>query len=309
MPQALLLITSLLLIARLSLIAFESTAKVDSSHALQWQEPKSLDLTKNTDDRLFLIWFTADWCGACKHLNESAFRNKEIVQLINRDYIPVRVVDRKREEGKNSKQVQILQGRFHVSAYPTLVVTLADPDLDRVGTQVGFVSSDSIQIFLVRAARDANYRRGVKLQIHDQFAQSAKLLSEWLETTHWADNSGAFGALFLSTAYLGEHSPDKAKAALRDGLAKVRVKQWPYQLLRYFDLTREQTLDSAEQVNDKLALAHFVLAAKAQAEGDTVHAIQDFQWVTRQTPKDAYIGQIASSWLERLKPPGQHSQN
>lgn len=65
--------------------------------------------------------FTAAWCGPCHALQDAVFENVGLARLINERVIPVRVVDRQREDGRNAPEVDELQRRYSVRAFPTLV--------------------------------------------------------------------------------------------------------------------------------------------------------------------------------------------
>lgn len=69
-----------------------------------------------------LYVFTAEWCGPCKKMESVAFKRKDIADQINKDYVPVLVIDQKREKGKNPPEIEKLERQCDVEAFPTLVV-------------------------------------------------------------------------------------------------------------------------------------------------------------------------------------------
>lgn len=69
-----------------------------------------------------LYEFTAEWCGPCHQLEEEVFRDSRLAALINEKFIPVKVVDRKRETGTNPPEVARLEAQYRVVAFPTVVV-------------------------------------------------------------------------------------------------------------------------------------------------------------------------------------------
>jgi thiol:disulfide interchange protein len=70
--------------------------------------------------------FTADWCAPCKRLERDLFADARRAQWLTRSFVPVRVLDREREDGHNPEEVERLQARFAVHVFPTLVVATPD---------------------------------------------------------------------------------------------------------------------------------------------------------------------------------------
>lgn len=66
--------------------------------------------------------FTAAWCGPCRQMEAEVYADPEFAAQINERFTPVKVVDRKREDGANREAVEALQQRFAVRAFPTVVI-------------------------------------------------------------------------------------------------------------------------------------------------------------------------------------------
>ncbi len=66
--------------------------------------------------------FSADWCGPCQMLRHQVFENPERGRAVQVAVIPVSIVDRRHEEGRNPPDIDELQRRYNVDAFPTLVV-------------------------------------------------------------------------------------------------------------------------------------------------------------------------------------------
>lgn len=69
-----------------------------------------------------LYEFSAEWCGPCRRMEDEVFRDSRLASLINERFIPVKLVDRKRETGTNPPEVARLQSQYRVAAFPTIVV-------------------------------------------------------------------------------------------------------------------------------------------------------------------------------------------
>lgn len=72
-----------------------------------------------------LYFFTADWCPPCDVLKRTVFENEDVVDLVERQFVPVEVVDREQEDGVNLPEVEAVGFRFLVTGLPTLVVARA----------------------------------------------------------------------------------------------------------------------------------------------------------------------------------------
>ena len=83
-----------------------------------------------------MIDFTAAWCAPCHKLDAEVFADPDLAAEINRRFITIRVTDRQQEDGRNAPDVDALQRRYSVSAFPTVV--FADPEGNELARMEGF---------------------------------------------------------------------------------------------------------------------------------------------------------------------------
>lgn len=92
-----------------------------ATSAVRWLSVEEGLRLAESSNKPVLFDFTADWCQPCHMLDAEVFRNPDVAREINERFIAIRVVDRNREEGRNSPDVQALQQRFAVRGFPTVV--------------------------------------------------------------------------------------------------------------------------------------------------------------------------------------------
>lgn len=96
---------------------------------VSWVTPAASSSGVDTSEagaRPTLYNFTADWCVICARLERDLFAEAGDARWISERFVPVRVLDRKREDGQNDETVAELRERFKVTGFPTLVVVAPD---------------------------------------------------------------------------------------------------------------------------------------------------------------------------------------
>lgn len=90
--------------------------------------------------------FTAAWCAPCRRLDTEGWGDSRVASLVNDSYLPARIVDREREDGRNPPAIDELQRRYSVGAFPTLVV--ATPDGRMIAKLEGYAGREKLVRFL-----------------------------------------------------------------------------------------------------------------------------------------------------------------
>lgn len=111
-----------LLAARIGLRAWETVHPVAATDLVAWHAIAGADADAKRAGRPLLYDFTAAWCPPCRRMGKEVFGDAEAAAFINAAFVPVRVIDRSREEGKNPADIEALQKKFGIKAFPTLVV-------------------------------------------------------------------------------------------------------------------------------------------------------------------------------------------
>ena len=124
---------------------------------MRWVAAEKAPRDAASAGRPVLYDFTAAWCGPCHQLDKEGWGDAELAGYANGAFVPVRVMDRESEDGKNPPLVEELQHRYAVSAFPTLVV--AAPTARRSRDMEGWAGRDGLKEFLERSKSEGGSRR------------------------------------------------------------------------------------------------------------------------------------------------------
>ena len=98
-----------------------------------------------------LLDFNADWCGPCQAMKHEMFESSSHARAIESAVLPVTIVDRQREMGANPADLEALQRKFQINAFPTLVVLC--PATGKAARQEGYGGADMTEAWITQAAQ------------------------------------------------------------------------------------------------------------------------------------------------------------
>lgn len=127
--------------------AFLGPNRVEGAGRVAWQPRERAAALARANGKPILYDFTAAWCGPCKIL-DGDWDDASVAGRVNAAFVPARVVDRQREDGKNPPDIDELQRRFEISGFPTLVA--ADADGKMIEKLEGYRGRKALEEFLSR---------------------------------------------------------------------------------------------------------------------------------------------------------------
>lgn len=98
-----------------------------------------------------LIDFNADWCPPCQAMKREVFDDRRRGEAVQIAVIPVSIVDRAREQGRNPRDVEDLQQQYQVDAFPTLI--LFSPATGRMIRTKGYGGADRTVAWITVGAK------------------------------------------------------------------------------------------------------------------------------------------------------------
>ncbi len=90
---------------------------IPTAFGLNWLSPdlEQLQQRAQREDKLFILYFSADWCAPCQWMEQNTFQNPQLISFMSEHYLPAKV-------DLNNTDNKILQHRFEVDVIPTILV-------------------------------------------------------------------------------------------------------------------------------------------------------------------------------------------
>lgn len=153
------LLSALLLVGIFSFFGFtnpESTPTEEKINWLSWEE--AIEANKETPKKIFIDMYT-DWCGWCKRMDASTFKDPEVIKFMNENFYAVKFDAEQKEDviydghtfkfvtsgrrGYHQLASSLLDGRL---GYPSFVYM--DEEERRITVSPGYKDSKGLMLEL-----------------------------------------------------------------------------------------------------------------------------------------------------------------
>ncbi len=147
------LISGLLILAAISFFAFKAPAPPAVEEAINWMSwEEAIEASNKNPKKIFIDMYT-DWCGWCKKMDASTFKDPEVVKYMSENFYAVKFDAEQKEDvvydghtfkfvasgrrGYHQLAASLLDGRL---GYPSFVYM--DEEQRRITISPGFKETD-----------------------------------------------------------------------------------------------------------------------------------------------------------------------
>lgn len=128
-----------------SMSGFSQIAAAENTHSIQWHHwsQDTFQLAKEKD-KLILLDISAEWCQFCKKMKAVTYKDPEVIDIINKNYIAINA------DIENTRDIKLLYGGFGVPG--TVILTADKKELNK---RRGYIAPQQMQWHLLGNLQDA----------------------------------------------------------------------------------------------------------------------------------------------------------
>ena len=127
----------------------EKSATDKKDYTVTWYKYDEGLAKAKKDKKHVMVHFYSNWCGWCKRMDKQTFDNQEVKNMLNGDFVAVKVntesADKVKVDGKEMTLRQ-LAAAYNARALPD--TWFLKPTGERIGERRGYVEADEFQYIL-----------------------------------------------------------------------------------------------------------------------------------------------------------------
>jgi thiol:disulfide interchange protein len=107
------------------------------SKEIQWQSfANGMTRGKNENKKIY-VHFYADWCGACKIMENKTFKDPDIIAYLNENFIPIKVNTDRERQTSTMFRIRLLPDNWFITENGT-----------PIGHQPGYITPEQLKMIL-----------------------------------------------------------------------------------------------------------------------------------------------------------------
>jgi thiol:disulfide interchange protein len=131
-------IKNLLLIALvLAVLSIGLLHTAASSKGIEWQSYTDGMARGKFEKKKVFLHFYAEWCAACKTMEDNTFKDPGVIASLNKDFIPIKVDVDLNKQMSDLYRVKLLPDTWFIAE-----------DADIIGHQPGYISAEQLKKIL-----------------------------------------------------------------------------------------------------------------------------------------------------------------
>ncbi|MFN3411459.1 MAG: thioredoxin family protein [Exilispira sp.] len=98
--------------------------EVKNNDRIIWDEYDKILNLNPSNNKFFILFFYADWCPYCKKMEETTFKDKSVIEILNNNFIAIKINSESRELlSKKNKEINgiYLSQKYQITGLPTTV--------------------------------------------------------------------------------------------------------------------------------------------------------------------------------------------
>ena len=107
------------------------------SKGIEWQSYTDGMARGKFENKKVFLHFYAEWCGACKTMEDRTFKDPNVIASLNKDFIPIRVDVDIYKQTSAMYRVQVLPDTWFIAE-----------NTDIIGHQPGYISPEQLRKIL-----------------------------------------------------------------------------------------------------------------------------------------------------------------
>ena len=105
------------------------------SKGIEWQSYSDGIARGKFEKKKIFLHFYADWCSACKTMDNLTFKDPGVIASLNKDFIPIKVDVDQQKQTSAMYRVQLLPDTWFIGE-----------NTDIIGHQPGYISPEQLKI-------------------------------------------------------------------------------------------------------------------------------------------------------------------
>jgi len=291
-----------------TIIFYKDQSTLSKSNGIRWHELSALSMTEaNSQPKLVLYSFTADWSRPCKLMERTTYLNREIISLINQNFFAIKIIDKidkKTQVTVTDKFALQMENKYDIFNLPQLIVTL--PSGKKVDDRSAYLSISSLKDFLGECEIKALYTKGLTYLADGKYSQAAQSFDSWLKQSNANSYYISNGYLYCALAYKMASEDKKAMDILSLALEKCYKIQDDKVTKSIIDflmgrINEDQLIQQMESEPFNLAKARYFTGMMKLKNGNVKAGKIDFQFILEKHASYSDTDFLANGQLKLIE--------